>query len=208
MRITDGIELHSNILIQAFERGKRRILHESHNIFTDIGRQFICENITASSFSGSSFVRTQNTVVRYIGFGVGGNRQTSPSASATPISTDYPGTNTQTDTDVTVSGLERPVKVTSTDWMKEVSTPGTFGTTKEVTYIAVFSETDLTFGSYTSVPISEIGLYKSSATLTLPNGSSGSYPGAGGHIIAYDAFNSLEKTARWTIQANWTLRLG
>lgn len=209
MHIQDNIEIGWNYEIVKIERGKTKTLHRAHNIFTNIGRQFLAEVITAVSFSGSSFVRTNNEVVRYIGFGIGGNRQTSSSAASAPYSVDYPGTNAQTDTNLTLTGLERPVRVLSTPlWMREVSTPGVFPTATSVRYITTFSETDLNYGGYSAVPLSEIALFKSAANSALPNGASGAYPGAGGHMVAYDTFNTITKTGLFSIEVRWELRFG
>ncbi len=212
MRLYDPIELKWNLEIDLFERGKRRRWHQrTHNIVTNIGRQFMAEVITPSALGPSSFVRTQDTVARYIGFGIGGNRQTSSSASASPYSDAYPtgyaGTNTQTDTDVTVSGLERPVRINATPlFLQEIATPGTFPASTSTRFIATFATTDINYGSFTAVPLSEVGLFKSSADPALPNGSAGAYPGAGGHIIAYDTFNDIQKTGSFSIEVRWEWR--
>lgn len=214
MKLAESLELKWNVEIDLFERGKLKRWHQrTHNIVTNTGRQMICENITASSFGSGTFVRTQDTVVRYIGFGMGGTRQNNSDAFASPYSDTYPtgygGDNDQTDTDVTVSLLERPVLVTSDPlWMRQVSTPGTLPSSTSTRFIATFSETDINIGSFTSVPLSEIGLFKSSADSSLPNGSAGSYPGAGGHLVAYDTFDAIPKTGSITIQVRWEFRLG
>ena len=218
MRLHEPIEVRWNLQIDLFERGKRRPHYSSrtHNIIVNTGRQFFCEVITPQSLGSGSFVRHQDTVVRYIGFGIGGTRQNSPDASASPYSDLYPagydyapaGThNAQTDDDVTVSILERPVQVTADPlWMRQISTPGTFPTGQQTTFIATFASADINIGSFTSVPLSEIDLFKSSADPSLPNGSAGSYPGAGSHLVAYDTFDTLHKTGSFSIQVQWTFR--
>ncbi len=216
MQIKETVEAHWNLEIDLFERGKRKRWHQSHrrclhNIVTNTGRQFLAENITPSSLGPGTFVRHQNTVVRYIGFGIGGNLQSSPFASASPYSDPYPagyaGTNTQGDSDPTVSILERPVQVTAAPlWMREIATPGTFPTGTSTKFIAVFSNSDINFGSFTSVPLSEVGLFKSSADPTLFNGSAGTYPGPGGHLIAYDTFGTIQKTGIFSVEVRWEWR--
>lgn len=210
----DPIELKWNIQIDVYERGKRRPWHErTHNIVTNTGRQFIAENITPQSLGPGSFTRHQDSVVRYIGFGIGGDRQSDPAAAASPYADAHPagygGTNVQTDTDVTVSGLERPIQVTNDPlWMREITTPGTFPDATRTTFVATFGGSDLNFGTFTSPPLSEIALFKSTANPALPNGSAGTYPGAGGHCVAYDTFNSIQKTGQITIEVRWTWILG
>lgn len=213
MQLRETIDVRLNLEINLIERGKRRIWHQNtHNIVVNTGRQFLAEVITAASFGPGSFVRTQDTCVRYIGFGIGGTRQNLPAASAPPYSSAYPagygGTNLQTDTDVTVSKLERPVKVTTGPdlFMRELSTPGTFTAVERTKFITIFSESDINIGAFTAVPLSEIGLYKSSADPSLPNGGAGAYPGPAGHTIAYDTFNTIQKTGVFSIEVLWEWR--
>lgn len=195
-----------NIELDVRERGKVVQRERTHNIVTNIGRQFLAE-VIVSDAPAPTITRHQNTVVRYIGFGIGGNRQNSSIANAPPFSTDYPGANTQTDTDLSVTGLQRPVRVTSAPlWMREITAPATFPTATSVRFTSVFIETDINYGSYASVPLSEIGLYTSAADPSLPNGASGAYPGAGGLMIAYDTFNTIHKSGVFSIEVRWEFR--
>ncbi len=214
VKILDGIEVRWNLEIDMFDRGKRRRHHQrTHNIVVNTGRQYLCETITASTFS--PVTRHSNHVIRYVGFGIGGTRQTSSSASSAPYSTAYPGgyggTNAQTDTDAAVAGLERPVRVTNSPsdlFFRQVSTPGTFPTAVRTRFIAVFGPTDINYGSFTSVPLSEIGLYTSVADPALPNGVAGAYPGSPGALFAYDTFDTIHKTGGFSIEVRWELRFG
>lgn len=217
MRITEGLKVSWNLdIILSDENGvvDRRRSRRTHNIVTNTGRQFLAEVITPSALGPGTFTRTDNSCVRYIGFGIGGSRQTNPAAIISPFSDAYPagygGTNTQTDIDVTVDTLERPVLASSGPdvWMKEISAPGTFDTALETTFIATFTQLELNIGAFTAVPLSEIGLYKSSADPSLPNGGAGAYPGPGGHLIAYDTFNDFQKSGSFNIQVRWTWRFG
>lgn len=195
-----------NIELDVRERGKIVQRERTHNIVTNIGRQFLAE-VIVSDTPAPTITRHQNTVVRYIGFGIGGSRQNSSIATNPPFSIDYPGVNTQTDTNLAVTGLQRPVKVTSAPlWMREITAPATFPTATSVRFTAVFSETDINFGSYASVPLSEIGLFSSAASTALPNGASGVYPGAGGLMFAYDTFNTIHKSGLFSIEVRWEFR--
>lgn len=213
MRFANNIEAEWNLEIDVFERGKRKPWHQkTHNIVVNTGRQFLAEVITPATLgAGGSFTRYDDSVARYIGFGIGGSRQSSPFASASPYSDAYPtgyaGTNAQTDSDVTVGIMERPIRVTSSPlFMQEIAAPASPVPTTETRFVTTFAETDLSYGSFTSVPLSEIGLYKSSADPTLPNGSAGAYPAAAGHMIAYDTFDTIQKTGVITIEVRWTWR--
>lgn len=209
MDLHSAFEVKWNIEILGFDRGKKKVLHNrTHNIVVNNGRQFIVENISASAFAGSAFTRQQNSVVRYIGFGIGGNRQTYPGASQSPLADAYPGgyggTNAQSDSDVAVARLERPVKCTQSAWMKEVAAPATYPNATSVQWTALFDVYDLNLAPYTVMPISEIGLFSSRADPTLPNGGVGTYPGVGTSMVAYDNFPTLPKTAYWSLLARWT----
>ena len=212
MKFLEDLDVKLNLEIDLIERGKRKLHHRSHNIVVNTGRQFLAEVITASSFGSGSFVRTQDQVVRYVGFGIGGTRQNSSDAAAPPYSLAYPagygGTNLQTDTDVTVARLERPVRVaTGPDlWMRQISAPGTFPTATRTRFITVFTSTDINFGAFASVPLSEIGLYKGSADPSLANGGAAAYPGPGTHLIAYDTFDTIHKTGVFSIEVRWEWR--
>jgi hypothetical protein len=212
--LNEDIEVTWNLELFVEDRGKRKIWHQrTHNIVVNIGREYQARTITPATLgAGGSFTRHDDTVMRYIGFGIGGARQSSTSASATPLSdappAGYAGTNTQPDDDPSVARLERPVRVSGGPdvWMQQIVTPGTFPSFRETTFIANFGPTALSYGSFISVPLSEIGLYKSSADPTLPNGAAGAYPGGTGHMTAYDTFDPFSKTGGWTIQARWTFR--
>lgn len=207
MSVPDVLQARTNIEIDVRERGKLVRRERTHNIVTNIGRQFLAE-VIVSDVAAPGLVRHQNTVVRYIGFGIGGNRQSSSIADAPPFSVDYPGVNTQTDVDLTVSGLQRPVRVTAGPlWMREIAAPATFPSATSVRFTAAFSDTDINYGAYASVPLSEIGLYSSAADPTLPNGTSGVYPGAGGLILAYDTFNTIHKSGLFSIEVRWEWRI-
>ena len=217
MRQIEKIGAESNIQLIVRERGKIVQREETHNIVTNIGRQFLAETITPATLGpGAAFTRTANQVVRYIGFGIGGSRQTASAAANPPFDTDYPGTNVQTDIDTTISGLERPAAVSGTIntpgvpspavWMNEIATPGTFPSATTTRFIALFTELHLNFGTYASVPLSEIGLFRGDADVTAPNGGGGAYPGAGGLILAYDTFNTIQKTGLFSVEVRWEFR--
>lgn len=196
----------TNIEIDVRERGKLVRREQTKNIVTNIGRQFLSE-VIVSSVASPTITRHQNTVVRYVGFGIGGSRQNSSIAAGAPYNVDYPGDNTQVDTDLAVTGLQRPVRATAGPlWMREIAAPATFPTATSVRFTAIFGETDINYGGYASVPLSEIGLFTSAADPSLPNGASGAYPGAGGLMVAYDTFNTIHKSGMFSIEVRWDWR--
>lgn len=208
MQFVQPFEVKWNVEIVGFDRGKRKVLHQrTHNIIVNNGRQFVLGAISALTF-GASIERAQNAVIRYIGFGIGGSRQTTPAAGQPPLADTYPagygGSNVQSDANLTVSRLERPVKSTPEYWLKQVAAPPAFPTANSVTWSALFQAADINMAPHTMVPISELGLYTSAADPTMPNGGPGTYPGATGHMVAYDTFVSLPKTGYWATLVNWT----
>lgn len=210
MQAIDGLEVKWNLEILGFDRGKRKTLHQrTHNIIVNNGRQSVLEMMSAASFSGGTFTRVKEAVVRYVGLGIGGTRQNHLTASQAPLADPFPGgyggTNGQTDVSLTVSGLERPVKATATSWLKQVAAPPAFPSANQVTYSAFFEAQDVNLSPHTMMPVSEIGLYTSLADPANPNGGAGgSYPGSTSHMLAYDTFLSLQKTGYWALLVNWT----
>ncbi len=207
----DKLQVRWNLELIGYDRGKRKVLHErTHNIVVNNGRQFLLENLTASAFSGGGFTRVQNTVVQYIGLGLGGTRQNAPDAASGVLAELYPagygGTNVQTDDDLTVGRLERPVKATQQYWLRQVGAPAEFPTSTSVRWSALFDVPDVNIDPFHSVPVSEIGLYSSAADPTKPNGG-GTYPGTAGFLLAYDTFIPLHKTGYWSLLARWTWKI-
>lgn len=212
MNKADPIELKWNLQISLDDGYSNRLWHQrTHNIVVNTGRQFLSEVITPATLGAGTFTRTQDTVVRYIGFGIGGDRQNSSDALISPWSDAYPagygGTNLQPDDDVTVAQLERPVLSSAGLWLKQISTPGTFPT-NGTTFTATFLRADVNLGAFSSMPLSEIGLFLSSADPALANGGAGAYPGGTGHMIAYDTFDTISKTGGFQITVNWTFSFG
>lgn len=216
MELIATCEVEANLEIDLFDRGKRRRWHQAtHNIILNLGRQMMAEMITASSFGGLGvFTPTRSEVARYIGFGIGGERQTDPAAASSPLSDAWPagygGSNDNTDEDVTVRGLERPVQVTAAPlWMNQIAAPGTFPTATSTRFVASFASSDFNFGSAPgapAIPLSEIALYNSSADPSLPNGVAGAYPGTGLHTMAYDTFPPFNITAIFGMEVRWEFR--
>lgn len=209
VQVNERLEVGWNLEILGFDRGKKRVLHQrTHNIVVNTGRQFIAEALSAASFGGGGITRVQNAVVQYVGVGIGGSRQNAPAAMQSPLADSppagYGGTNLQTDIDVTVSRLERPVKATETAWLRQVAAPPEFPSATSVTWVAQFDAPDINLPPHTVVPVSEIGLYSSGANPALPNGAAGAYPGGTGFLLAYDTFISLPKTGYWSLVVRWT----
>lgn len=199
----ENIPVKSNLIIVARERGKIVARREGHNIFLDYGREWLSKLIAYLSFSPDVYENDYR--VRYMGFGIGGSRQIAPDFAATL--TDYgpfPGFS-QTDTDPTVTTLERPVRVSGASgppapgdaWIGQVQ-PVSHPTETSALFRRVFIDTEISYPPYVSVPLSEVGLFLSGADpeFNLNN------------IIAYDTFDTISKTSAFELEVSWTLRFG
>lgn len=208
MRLRDTIQVKQNLALTMRERGKIVDRRVGHNIFLDLGREWLANLVSYQSFGPDTPFR--NDRIKYMGVGVGGNRQLASGvgniASTPPISTSYPGTNIQTDTDPTVTVLERPVRISGSSstypgvagdaWVGIVGSADPTSVPNQVTFRRVFTQTEINYGSYIKVPLSEVGLFTSAADpenyLNNP--------------IAYDTFDTLTKTSAFELEVVWTLR--
>lgn len=204
----------SNLSIVARERGKIVARRESHNIWLNFGRTWLSALISCTSFGPP--VPEQDNRLAYMGFGIGNQKQNSPSiANTPPLITHYPGPNVQSDLDPKVLQLERPVRTgwssgptapTGTYpnlvypvgdvWRIQVGAPAEHVPLSMTRLIAVFGPGDITADPFTIVPLSEIGLFHFGAGLHVWNASP----------VAYNSFESIPKTAAMTITVTWTIR--
>lgn len=207
--ILDAVKNNLIITIRN-DRGKKVGTREGHNIWLDTGRIW---HATRMGYSDYSPLTEENVnAIRYMGFGIGGTRQIALGvANALPLGTvsgSYPGTNNQTDIDSTVETLERPVRITGgtstypgntgTDtWLVQVQAP-THPTPTRTTFKAIITETDVSYGPYLVVPLSEVMLFlHSSNPLWIHT--------AFNQGIAYDTFETISKTNKLQFEVDWTL---
>jgi hypothetical protein len=206
MRFVEKIEVKQNLTIVVRERGKIVARRAGHNIWVNLGREYLASLIAYSSFAPVTPERDDR--IRYMGLGIGGTRQLLLSvANNPPMSTTYPGTNEQTDEDPTLTQLERPVRIAGTTsvppydpsdlWLGQVQAPAPHVTPTEVTFRRLFGQTEFSYGTFTNVPLSEIGLFTGNAN---PTGVPGN------PFVAYDTFDALSKTNAFSFEVNWTIR--
>jgi hypothetical protein len=198
MKLCEDIEVKSNLFLTMRERGKVVDRREGHNIFLDYGREWLSQLIAYATFSPDSFERDAR--IRYMGFGIGGVRQIAPDFADTPPLTDYGpvGAFTQTDTDPSVLALERPVRLANNVWLGQVQAPATHSTPTSVTFRRLFTSDEISYAPYTSVPLSEVGLFLDEANPAF----------FGNNCVAYDTFDTLSKTTSFELEVSWTLRFG
>ncbi len=184
-----------NITLTTRERGKIRQRWEGDNIWVDGGRTFLSQLMSYSSYA--PLTPAEDRRVRYIGFGIGGYRQTNLGLSDNPpLSVDYPGANTQTDMQPAVSQIQRPVRVSPGVFLRELPVPTISSTFFYAQYSFTLGLTDITYGSYLYMPISEVALY-----LTDANTAVGTNP-----IVGYEASEPVLKTQNFTLDVNWAVR--
>lgn len=212
MHLREGIPVRSNLFLTFRERGKIVARRQGHNIWLNLGREYLASLICYSSYTGTFpmavGVPERNDRIQYMGFGIGGTRQLAPGiANSAPLTPAYAGTNLQTDTDPTVTGLERPVRISgasdsypyadpSNIWLGQVQAPVVHPTATASQFSRLFSTTEISYTPFLSVPLSEVGLFTGSASPTIYNNNA----------IAYDTFDAISKTNAFSLEVDWTIR--
>lgn len=219
MHLRATIEAESNLSLILRERGKKVIDYRHvHNIWVNLGREYLPKLIAYQTLPASGVVSPvtaqEDRRVRYMGLGIGGIRQLNlAAANAAPYSTHYPGTNNQTDTDPTVTVLERPVRISSPIpaapvlppwdagdvWLGQVQAPAVHNTPTSVTFDRIFAEAEISYGPFLSVPLSEVGLFLHSTNPNYINIYNNT-------VIAYDTFDTIQKTSAFSLEVLWTIR--
>jgi len=187
------------------ERGKIVARREGHNIFVDLGREWLAELISYASYSPDAPFRDDR--VKYMGVGIGGTKQKAKAvADAPPITPPYSGTNLQEDTDFTLTTIERPIRIAGSEsaypgiagdtWIGIIATADPDTVPTQVTFTRIFTQLEVNYGSFISVPLSEIGLFTSAAD---PENYKNTF-------VAYDTFDTLFKTNALDLEVQWTLK--
>lgn len=202
LRFVDEIEVKQNLKIIARERGKIVARRDGHNIWLNLGREWLASLIGYATINPDS--PEEDARIKYMGLGIGGTKQLAPAtANNPPISPPYTGSNIQTDTDPTVTVLERPVRVTGSTgvpaagdvWIAPVQYPPTHNSATSTTFVRLFTGAMVSYTPFLSVPLSEIGLFtadKDTESSTNP-------------IVAYDTFDTISKTSAVEIEVVWTI---
>lgn len=205
MRFIETIEVRSNLILTFRERGKIVARREGHNIWVNLGREYLASLIAYSSFS--PVARENDNGLRYMGLGIGGTQQLALStANSSPVGDAYAGTNAQTDTVPTVTRLERPVRVSGSGdpypgqfadvWLGQVQAPAEHPTATQTVLRRLFIELEVSYSPFLSVPLSEAGLFSGGANPNVFNNT----------LVAYDTFDTVSKTAAFDAEIEWTIR--
>lgn len=203
----------NNLILTLRERGKIVMRREGHNVWLDVGRTLLCNLIAYNDFS--PLTAAEDNRPRYMGFGIGGSRQTLLSAQLPPLSTHYPGTNLQSDVNQHLTRLERPVRFSSPGaptlpsgtyptltydpadvFLRQADAPPVSPTTTSRKFTCTIAEADVSYGLFGSVGLSEIGLFSNAAGINDYAASP----------VAYDTFDSIPKSSLFTLQVEWSIR--
>jgi hypothetical protein len=225
-----GLLIPGNVEIIVRERGKRVLKHcrHEHNIWVNLGREYLARVIAPNNALDDHWAEPPREFIKWMGVGIGGASQTHPSAYIDPLKTDYPPAdasglpgqpgNQQTDDDLTVINLERPVRINlesdPNTWLEPVATPVVFlDSSKTLRLDHLFEQTDVNNGSipaYTIVPLAEVGLFLSIEDPDAANvydSGAPNYVGAGRQkLVAYNTFEAIPKTVAFTLEIRWELR--
>jgi hypothetical protein len=213
MKLTDRLGPKFNVKINVYDNGRLVDQRLSHNVVTNTGRTWLSRLVGASNYSSNPPLPHTTDKIGYIGLGCGGALQTD---SAHPKS--------QTEL-VTVEALEDPVPYSLvglvSTYLKQVDNqlvsssvyfPGTYRTR----FVVDVAETEVSYSGSearvsgtvvnTSVPVSEAGLYLSSAEPTWDGGNSGADPAGANDLVCYNIFEPIIVTPNVILRLEWELR--
>lgn len=203
----DQLPVESNVRVSLLDlRGNLLDKRESHNVLTNNGAAWLAQLVSSASYATDPPTPNTAARVKYIGLGCGGILQTGAGFFASQSAL------------VTVVGLEDPVAYTGVGagatFLKtadaQAQNPIYFPTSRRVRFIVDVLETEMSYvgnkayksqvGVETVVPISEAGLYLSSANTT------GQDPTLENALVAYDVFSPMPVTPNNRIRVEWELR--
>lgn len=218
--------MKANVFITLRERGKIVARREGHNVFVDLGRQWLSNYI--SLLPGD--VPADPRSIRYMGVGIGGIEQTEQAmVTSPPISLAYPvgfdphGTSGFEYKDYcpispTITTLELPVRVFGSqnpysvptlidEWLVDMAPGWPYGgiITHPTPYSTAYriildgSLGHVVYGTFTEMPISEAGLYNNFSLN--PTG----FP-YGNTLFAYHNFPAVIMTTAHTLEIIWHVR--
>ena len=214
----DKFPLEFNLRLSAYNKVTNNLVAQAtkHNVTTNLGRKWVRNLLGASSYATDPPTAIDpdalgNARVRYMGFGIGGINQTITEIDATATLA------TQLEL-AGVTYLEDPVFVNSSeDWLLEIEPQvltnlEDFPDDYTIRFTGIISEDIISFTDNTAansgivvgtgVPISEAGLYISTADPTellssLTNTAA---------LVAYATFSPIYITPNVIVRVEWELR--
>lgn len=217
MLLSDKLDPTINVAIAVIRDGKLIEERFGHNVFTNTGRQWLAKIIGSDNYSQDPPSPHNTDKIKYIGFGCGGALQSN---------TDFATGQTEL---VTVTSIQDPIPV-SVDfdqrlYLKQVDNqtndsvyfPGDFRTR----FICDIAEDELSFAGNitrvsnvqvgTSVPITEAGLFLSSANPRFTHEANPPLPdeadpASANYLVAYNIFDPIHITPNVILRVEWEIR--
>jgi hypothetical protein len=219
MLLSDKLEPTINIAIAAFDKKTGKLIDQrlGHNVFTNTGRNWLSRVVGSDDYSMDPPNPHNTDKIMFMGFGCGGALQG-----------DNNFATGQTEL-VTVTSIQDPIPISNDFnqrlYLKQVDDqsnnsiyfPGDFRTR----FIIDIAEDELSFPGNitrvsnvtvgTSVPISEAGLYLSSANPRFTHEANPpllgeSDPAAPNYLVAYNIFDPIHITPNVVLRVEWELR--
>lgn len=211
--------IENNVLVEHRRRGALVETREVHNVWTYYGKEYLSQIVSLQAIDDvMGDVPQTNFRVRYFGLGIGGITYSNSAygplfLAAYPPGFDPHGSNghsyrSDDPTSPVVSTLERPVRRSGTA-NPYASAPGTdtwlfdnaetyYRDINSVTYKFVVDCTasDVVYGSFPYMPISEAGLFHSGASMHTPFSS----------LVAYVNFATVFLQPDSVVTFSWTVR--
>lgn len=215
----DQFDPNVNLVLRAYTREEDGALtpyaeRRLHNVMTTTGRNWLVRLLGASNNGASPPTAHTTAKIKYIGLGAGGCLQTDTRLLATQV--EHAG----------VLALEDPVPFsvsgTTATYLKAVrnQVAGTqfFPGDGRTIFVLDVLETEVSFtGSAargsgtvlnTAVPVSEAGLYLSTATPTYDQTNNlGVDPTAANQLVCYGVFDPVPVNPNTVLRVEWELRL-
>lgn len=219
MLFSDTMDPRFNVRVETYDKTTGLLVNQrqSHNVVTNAGRSWLAKIVGSDDYAQEPPHPHLTEKIKYIGFGCGGALQT-----------DNNFVNNQAEL-VTVTALEDPTPVSAQgsvfQYLKQVDNqtsssiyfPGDYRTR----FICDILESELSFvGSVTrisnvqvgtAVPVSEVGLYLSSAKVTFdpsqdPAIVTQADPAQPNNLVAYNIFEPIVVTPNVLLRVEWELR--
>jgi hypothetical protein len=208
-----------NVKILVYERGPEGFnlvgTRETHNVLTDFGRTWLLSRLGSSNYAAATPPSHTDAVIQYMGFGCGGALQTDTRFLRSQLEL------------VSVTGLQEPVPFSLaapiSTFLKTVENQSMAGLPNadfpaynRTVFTLDVLETEISYAASqtypslvnvgTSVPVSEAGLYLSTATDTFDMGAGGD-PTAANELVCYNIFDPIPVNPNTMLRVQWELRV-
>jgi len=81
-------------------------------------------------------------------------------------------------------------------WLGQLAAPAAHPLATQTKFVRIFTSGEINYGTFLTVPLSEIGLFTGLADPAVYNNT----------LVAYDTFDTISKTAAFELEVDWTIR--